>query len=254
MKLIWQAHKQKQLLKTKVNIKKHIILLIFISLFLLPTGRGTDIAVAPDSTGIQIRLPDAENIADYRDQKAFNYEVKKGNNSFQLMIRQWLIDKFGRLFDLVNRTGSIEWLLVILLALAVTAIILRINDINPIALFRRKSRNLQSGFDTGKENIALIDFPALIGQAAKQENYRLAVRYQFLQTLALLAMTGKIQTRDEKTNREYLSELGNGETKNTFAGLVYGFEFIWYGEFVPDEDQYLRLSASFVSFQKSLQE
>jgi hypothetical protein len=236
-----------------VSIRKHILLLLFIALFLLPAGRGADIDIQSDTTGIQIRLPDAKNMADYRDQKAFNYERKRGNNSFLLMIRQWLLDKIGRLFILFNHAGRIELLLAIMIALAVIAVILRINDINPIALFRRKNRTLQPVFDTGKENIAGMDFPLLIGQAANQGNYRLAVRYHYLQTLAMLATAGQIQHRDEKTNREYISELGNSETRKIFSRLVFGFEFIWYGEFVPDQDQYLRLSAAFVSFQKLLQ-
>jgi hypothetical protein len=235
-----------------VSIRKHTILVLFITLFLLPAGKGHDIAVQPDTSRIQIRVPDAGNIAGYRKQKAFNYERKSGNNSIMLMIRQWLYDKIGRLFKLFDHAGRIELLLVILLALAATAFILKVNNINPIALFKGKNRALQPVYEIGKENIGLTDFPVLIDQAIKQQNYRLAVRYHYLQTLAILAMAGKIQARDEKTNREYLLELGTGETRNSFAGLIYGFEFIWYGEFVPDEDQYLRLKAAFVSFQKSL--
>jgi hypothetical protein len=243
----------KQLLKTKVNIRKHIVLVLFFTLFLLPAGRGADITVPPDTTRIQIRVPDARNIAVYRNQKAFNYERKTGNNSISLMIRQWLYNILGRLVRLFDHEGSVELLLVILIALAVTAVILKVNNINPIALFRGKNRTLQPAFEIGKENIGQMDFAVLIAQATKQGNYRLAIRYHYLQTLAMLAMAGKIRPRDEKTNREYISELGNGETRNSFARLVYGFEFIWYGEFVPDEVQYLRLKMAFVSFQEGLQ-
>jgi len=236
-----------------VSIRKHILLVLLITLFLLPAGKGADIPIPSDSTGIKIRQPDAKHIAEYRDQKAFNYSPKSGNYSFQAMLRRWLADKLERFFKLFNHAGSIELIIVILIALAITAIILKVNDINPIALFRRKNQALHPSFDIGKENIAQMDFPLLIDQATKQENYRLAVRYHYLQTLAILAMAGKIQPRDEKTNRQYLMELESGETRNIFATLVYGFEFIWYGEFVPDRDQYLRLSTAFVSFQKSLQ-
>ena len=238
-----------------MNIRKQIILITFIALFLLPSGKGADISVRPDSTYIQIRLPNAENIAKYRHQKAFDYAIEnQGNNSFQLMIRQWLIDKIERLFRVANMAESIELILLFLIVAAVTAIILRMNYINPIALFRSKDRNLQPIFTSEKENIDLIDFPFFIDKAVKGKDFRLAVRYHYLQSLALLALAGKIQTRDAKTNRDYLSEIGDPETRNAFAGLVYGFEFIWYGEFIPDENQYLKFSASFVSFQKSLQE
>lgn len=253
MRLIWLANKLKPPLKTKVNIRKHILLILFISLFLLPAGKGADIAIQPDTASLTTRLPDAKHINGYREQKAFNYTQKTGNFSFQNMLKQWILDKLDRLFKLFNHAGSVELFLVILIALAIIAIILKINDINPIALFRQKNRTLQPSYEIGKENIYQMDFPALLDLAIKQGNYRLAVRYTYLQTLVMLAVAGKIQLRDEKTNRQYLSELGNGETSKLFSALVYGFEFVWYGEFVPDEDQYLRLQEAFVSFQKTMQ-
>jgi hypothetical protein len=227
---------------------------MLITLFLLPAGRGADIVIKPDTTRITMRLPDAKHIAEYRELKAFDYTQKTGNFSFQKMLQRWLLDKLNWFLRLFNYAGSVELFLVILIALAVIAIILKVNDINPIALFRRKNRALQPSYEIGKENIARMDFPVLIDQASRQGNYRLAVRYHYLQTLALLAMTGKIQPRDEKTNRQYIAELGSGETGNVFARLVYGFEFVWYGEFVPDELQYQRISTAFTEFQKLLAE
>jgi hypothetical protein len=237
-----------------VNIKKHFIVLLLGIFFLLPAGRGADIAFSADTTQIKVRLPDARHIAAYRDQKEFNYTRKAGNYSFQSMLQRWLFDKLKWLFRLFDHAGSVELFLVILIALAIIAVILKINNINPIALFRRKNQALQPSYDIGNENIAQMDFPVLIDQSIRQGNYRLAVRYHYLQTLVMLAMAGKIQPRDEKTNRQYVSELGSGETRNVFARLVYGFEFIWYGEFVPDEMQYQRISEAFIEFQKSLAE
>ena len=237
-----------------MNIRKHIILLLFTAFFLLPAGKSADITILSDTTGISIRHPDADHIAGYRKQQAYNYYRKSGNNSFQLMLRQWIIDKIGRLFAIFNHAGSIELFLVILIALAIVAIILKINNINPIALFRRRDQILLPTFTVGNENIADMDFPVLIDNATKQGNYRLAVRYHYLETLALLASAGKIQLRDQTTNRQYLSELGSGNTRNIFAKLVNGFEFIWYGEFIPDEKQYLRISSDFIEFKKSVQE
>ena len=236
-----------------MSIKKHILLLLFITLFLFPAGKGADIAFLTDTTSIKVRLPDAKHIAGYRDQKSFDYQQKIGNYSLQKMLQRWIFNKIGYLFKLFNHAGSIELFLAILIVLAIIAIILKINNINPIALFRQKDHILQPSFNIGNENIADMNFPVLIEQAIKQQNYRLAVRYHYLQTLAMLAMAGKIQPGDEKTNRQYLSELGSGETRLIFAQLVYGFEYIWYGEFIPDEKQYFIVSSAFIEFKKSLE-
>ncbi len=237
-----------------MNIRKHILILLFSAFFLLPAGKSADIAFQPDTTVVSIRLPIAKHIAEYHKQKAFNYERKYGSNRLWAFLRQWLFDKINRLFNVFDHPGSIEIFLIILITLAIIAIILKINNINPIALFMRKDQIVLPSFNIGNENIADMNFPDLIGKACKQGNYRLAVRYQYLETLAILATAGKIKLRDQTTNRQYLSELGSGEISNIFAKLVYGFEFTWYGEFIPDEKQYLRISAAFIDFKKTLQE
>jgi hypothetical protein len=155
---------------------------------------------------------------------------------------------------MVFSSGSAELYLGILLVLAVIAIVMRVNDINPIALFRRKNRTIQPAYETGNENISEMDFPVLIDQAVQQNNYRLAVRYHYLQSLSMLAGFGEIELREGKTNREYIQEIKNNEARTIFRNLVYGFEFVWYGEFLPNEKQYLQLSSAFVTFSKSLQE
>ena len=233
-------------------IKKHFLLILFIAIFLFPTGLRAANAIRSDTAGFQIRLPSAGNITDYHNQKAFNYVIKKANSNNQLIIWRWIIGKIGQFFILINEAGRFEWFLVIMIALAILSIVLKVNDVNPIALFRSKNQRLQPSFEIGKENIAGMDFPALIDQAERQQNYRLAIRYQYLQSLAMLELAGKIKLKDEKTNREYLREIGQGETGTLFARLVYGFEYIWYGEFLPDEKQYLQINSAFIVFQNSL--
>jgi len=235
-----------------VNIRK-LFLIFLTSLFLLPSELKAEISIPGNSSSVETRLPDKQKIAKYKDLKSFDYAQKTGRPNALLLIPEWLRDTLYRLIKSIYDAGSAELFLVIMLAVAIIAIILKVNDINPVALFRRKKHNLHPLFEIGKENITGMDFPKLIDQAVKQENYRLAIRYHYLETLAVLAGKGEIELREGKTNREYLHELKSNESRNVFSRLVYGFEFVWYGEFLPDEKQYQVLNTAFVVFQKSLQ-
>lgn len=229
-------------------------MILLLSLFLFPAGIRAEITIPADTSKLEIRLPDSKKIAEYKQQKAFRYSRGNGKINPLWMIPMWLRDKISRFMKMVYNAGSAELYLVILLAFAIIAIVLKVNEINPIALFRRKTRNLKPVYETGNENISGMDFPVLIDQAIKQQNYRLAVRYLYLQSLAELSGLGQIELREGKTNREYLREIKNSEARNVFSKLVYSFEFVWYGEFLPDEKQYSLLSSAFVAFHKSLQE
>jgi len=236
-----------------VSIRK-LLLFLFINLLLLNAISRAEIAIPSDSSSVTIRLPDKEQIVEYGNQEDFNYARHAGQPGVLQIIPGWLRDVISRLIKTIYTAGSAELFLVILLAVAIVAIILKVNDINPVALFRRKKRKLQPLFEIGKENIGEMDFPLLIETAVKQNNFRLAIRYQYLQTLNLLAEIGRIELREGKTNREYLHEISNVELQKFFGQLVYGFEFVWYGEFLPDEKQYEMLDSSFREFKKSLRE
>lgn len=218
-----------------------------------PVQGAEPLVINADTSFVMMRLPDPANMAEYQGQKAFNYKNRKNTGILVQAIPQWLKSFLRYLQKFLFSFGNFELIMIVLIALIFTAIILKANDIDPVSLIRHKNKQLYSPFESEPENLKRLDFPSMIAQAVKTGNYRLAVRFHYLQALSLLAMEGKIQLKEEKTNREYIAELGNRELKEHFLRLVYGFEFVWYGEFIPDEKQYLQLDAAFVSFKKMLQ-
>lgn len=100
---------------------------------------------------------------------------------------------------------------------------------------------------TGESN-----FEQLIKQAIQNNNYRLAIRYQYLQTLHLLADKKFIELASDKTNHQYVREITNKNWQNDFAALTLNYEYVWYGEFDIDELVYRRLEAGFNQFNKNL--
>jgi hypothetical protein len=93
----------------------------------------------------------------------------------------------------------------------------------------------------------------LIAQALQQKNYRLAIRYQYLNCLHKLAEKGLVQFAADKTNYQYVSELsGKPALRNEFAGLTLHYEYVWYGEFDIDDVIYKKIEPGFTAFYNKL--
>ena len=99
---------------------------------------------------------------------------------------------------------------------------------------------------------ASADYSKLIIQAIANKNYRLAVRYHYLQTLQKLSAKEIILFTADKTNYQYVTELFNKPYKNEFVRLTKAYEYAWYGGFVTDETMYNTIENNFKNFNDHL--
>ena len=95
---------------------------------------------------------------------------------------------------------------------------------------------------------ATTDYLKLIQQAVSNKNYRLAVRYHYLQTLQKLSAKEIILFSVDKTNHQYITELSAKSYKNEFVQLTLAYEYAWYGGFVTDEMIFKSLQTNFKNF------
>ncbi|HET6768476.1 MAG TPA: DUF4129 domain-containing protein [Chitinophagaceae bacterium] len=95
------------------------------------------------------------------------------------------------------------------------------------------------------------DPDALIRNAIRNGNYRLVVRYLYLQTLIRLSEKKIIRVNSNKTNYEYVKEVRNQKFANEFASLTLKYEYVWYGEYPVDEKLFEQIHGSFTQFNKS---
>ena len=102
------------------------------------------------------------------------------------------------------------------------------------------------------------DFDALINQSVRKGNFRLAIRYQYLKSLHRLADKNFIEMTVDKTNYQYVRELGsrgpavNQQFQNDFASLTLNYEYVWYGEFAVDDMIYNRIAKGFTEFNQKI--
>lgn len=121
--------------------------------------------------------------------------------------------------------------------------------------FFRRNRTYKTAPDTQKQEEDISDpagYDTLIAQAVKNKDYRLAIRYSYLQILKKLSASDLLQFSADKTNYQYVSELRGKPYQNDFAAITLNYEYVWYGKFDISEDVYHRLSAEYKSFNKKI--
>lgn len=100
-----------------------------------------------------------------------------------------------------------------------------------------------------EENVS--DPDSLLRNTIRSGNYRLAVRYLYLQSLKRLSEKKFIEINTNKTNYEYVTEIRKHKFANEFASLTLQYEYVWYGEYPVDERLFEQIQNGFTQFNKN---
>ena len=186
----------------------------------------------------------------------FNYEVKTGESQ-NLLLRflNWVGQGLQRIFGIEISPRTLEILeLIIYVGMAILAIYLCVRlftNESFHSLFTKKAKVL-ADVTLSEEHIESIDLNVLLAKALEQNDFRLAVRYQFLLVLQLLSKKGVIDWHFEKTNSDYLKEIEKQDLQKSFKKVSYLYDHIWYGEQPINVLTYEKAQQDFDAVQKNL--
>lgn len=237
------------------SIKKSYLIFIFTicgffqaDLSYSATGKAKT-TLSVDTSRIEVRQPDPETKKQLLEDSDYRYDrVGPAPKSAWDRFWEWFWRKVAEIFD--TEGGALgfrifEYLL-ILGALALIIYLILKNDVR--ALFYGKSATVLIDFKEFHEDIHSIDFEALISLAISQKDYRRAVRLHFLKLLKELADRNLITWQIDKTNTDYSIELANSKYSAAFHELSMLYEYIWYGDFEPDEKNFQNTITKFNTF------
>jgi len=125
-------------------------------------------------------------------------------------------------------------------------ILVKILSDSKIILFKRKTK--QMDVSNEEEVVEEKDLSSLIMAAERQEQFRLATRYRYMQLLENLNARQLIRMHGELTNWDYIRQLGVPQLTPKFRYLTIAYEYVWYGEFELTNDQYGQLKNKFETF------
>jgi hypothetical protein len=150
-------------------------------------------------------------------------------------------------FDFFNSVfGIIFWIMAIGLFVFLIYKLFLSNS----SILSRNRKNISSDISVEKEEDS-TDPDALLRNAIRSGNYRLAVRYLYLHLLTRLSDKKYIEINRNKTNYEYVTEVRKHSFANEFASLTLKYEYVWYGEYPVDQKLFEQLQGNFTDFQKN---
>lgn len=103
-----------------------------------------------------------------------------------------------------------------------------------------------------EQNVHEVDLETLLRAALEKQDYRLALRINFLIIIKLLSQKGKINWAKEKTNWEYHMEIKDKLLADRFREIVISFESFWYGEHTLSEIHYQQTDPLYKAMQSQL--
>lgn len=227
------------------------LLLLFSLLVKGATPVKAKLVAHTDSSLVALRQFDKSALKKYSVDKDFHY----GDN----YTGESLWDKFWRWFWGLFSTGEkqtagqifttiLKYLLIVLGAAALIFLIFKLTGVDAFNIIKGKSLAAGLPYDESLENIYAIDLDMEVEKAIDQQNYRLAIRLQYLKVLKQLSDADRIHWELNKTNNTYINELTNAGQRDAFKYLTRQFEYVWYGEVTIDAQVFKKVNTLFTDF------
>ncbi len=211
------------------------------------------VAIDTDSRLIERKL---ERLTDNYQGEEFNYDIKTGESQ-NLIDRffRWLGRALNDVFGVNIPPGVfkvLQYLIYALMAGVTIYLIIRLLINEKFNAIFTKKANAILDIDMAEQHIETLDLDALLKNALNENDYRLAVRYQYLRILKRLSQTNIIEWHFDKTNSDYQNEISEPRLKTGFKKASYLYDYIWYGEQPIDAASYETASKSFATVNNSI--
>jgi hypothetical protein len=199
------------------------------------------------ASAVHIRHLDPQKLKSYAEDRDFKYDDVAPETDWWTRFWRWfwhlLEDAFGS-----GPSGQfIGYVALIILVALALFIIFKVLGLD-LDIFSRKSKSVEVPYSEVEDNIHEINFNEEIDKAIATGNFRLAVRLFYLRILKQLSDADQINWQPEKTNQTYISEITDASRKHTFKNLTDQFEYVWYGEFAINQQQFDQMKTGFENF------
>ena len=250
----------------QVNKKRwlHYILIclgILLSTHVAATTNAYFENTAQDSLQIDTSTVSPRHYEDLNEKYAGNdfiYERSTENSGWWTRFKQWLSDFFNDLFGMNSEAKAsnftdvaLKIFYAVIFLLVIFFIVKAVMNKEGKWVFGKSSDKSIIPISDIESNIHATDFESLIKAAEAEDNYRLAIRYYYLWLLKSLTHAEIIDYDVEKTNSDYYYEIQSETIKQEFSYTSYLYNYIWYGEFNIDQNQFDKAKHAFLNFLNS---
>lgn len=150
-------------------------------------------------------------------------------------------------FNSFFKGDTVRTITYILLIAFFLFVIYRIIIVNNLFLFT-SSKKIRT--DDGEEEEDILDenLDDKINKAIRDKDYRSAIRFQYLKGLRLLSDRGWIRYHAQSTNHDYVYQVSQHPVAGDFRFLTQVYDYVWYGEFALNDEQFTKLQTDFKRF------
>ncbi|HOZ86627.1 MAG TPA: hypothetical protein PL029_02660 [Bacteroidia bacterium] len=216
-------------------------------------GNTTIAASLRDSTAVSVSSPSSDQEASVFSDRKLRYkqEVKAGPGVFETFMRALarLLFESASTENLLRTRQIIIWTVVIV-SLIVIARLLAKSGIGKLT--RANPKLTGFNFNDLTEDLATINYAQRIAEALSENNFRLAIRWHYLEMLYQLDKQQLIVFAPYKTNIDYRYELKNKNIQAVFTSLSRIYDYVWYGQFVISETEYVNNAGAFLNLKKQI--
>jgi hypothetical protein len=152
-------------------------------------------------------------------------------------------DGFNNFF----KKDTVRTITYILLIAFFLFVIYRIIIVNNLFLFT-SSKKIRTDDEQEDDAISDESLDDKINKAIRDKDYRSAIRYQYLKGLRMLSDRGWIRYHAQATNHDYVYQLSQHPVAGDFRFLTQVYDYVWYGEFALNDEQFTRLQTDFKRF------
>jgi hypothetical protein len=171
----------------------------------------------------------AEALRHFEDDGRYDYDRELTGSGQGLV--DWLLGQLTRflntLFDTALDKEAVGWGIGAVGAVLLGVLVWQLWRRGTNVFLWRSNDKGKLDYTVEEDTIYGVDFDANIRQAVERGDYRQAVRWVYLQTLALLTEAGRIDWQPHKTPAQYTREVGSAP----FSELSRHFVRVRYGNF-----------------------
>ncbi len=186
---------------------------------------------------------DSEKLEQYRNDVDFDY-YSKNQESFQFRnkIMEYLVRFLRAVF---SDKGAAPIVRYILLFAFVIFVVLKLSGGQFQWFLGSGARSQKGKVLIPEQDIHELNLLQLATDSRQNGDLRMSIRYYYLHLLKLMDASAIIQWHKDKTNRDYIREIKSDELKSQFRLQTQIFDYVWYGQFNLNEEQYLRVQSEF---------
>ncbi|WP_316835675.1 hypothetical protein [Pedobacter nutrimenti] len=213
-----------------------------------PPGEVVEtVGLKSDTTQIVWRRFDGEQLRAYSKEKAFIYDDAVPSQSLWNRFWRWFWALLEHILGNKATVPFVKFFFIMASTGLVVFVVLKLIGAD-LKIFSRRSKSIEVPYSESDDNIHEINFTEEIDKAISLGNYRIAVRLLYLKSLKKLSDSGQIDWKPGKTNQIYIGEIQDLEKRKQFTLLTHQFEYIWYGEFFINKDNFGLIKQGFDQF------